>query len=53
MKMPGRMGGDKCTVQNLKIVKIDAEKKVIIVRGAIPGPRNCTVIVRSAVKKAK
>ena len=53
VKMPGRMGGDKCTVQNLKIVKIDAEKKVIIVRGAVPGPRNCTVIVRSAVKKAK
>lgn len=53
VKMPGRMGGDTCTVQNLKVVGIDKEKNVILVRGAIPGPKNCTVIVKSAVKKAK
>jgi large subunit ribosomal protein L3 len=53
VKMPGRMGGERCTVQNLKVVKVDAEKKILVVRGAVPGPRNCTVIVRSAVKKAK
>jgi large subunit ribosomal protein L3 len=53
VKMPGRMGGDTCTQQNLKVVGIDKEKSVILVRGAIPGPRNCTVFVKPAVKKAK
>lgn len=53
IKMPGRMGGEVCTAQNLKVVKIDAEKKVILVRGAVPGHKNCTLIVKSAVKKAK
>ncbi len=52
VKMPGRMGGERCTQQNLRVVKIDLEKQVIIVRGAVPGPKNCTVIVKSAVKKA-
>ncbi|MDR1785627.1 MAG: 50S ribosomal protein L3 [Spirochaetaceae bacterium] len=50
-KMPGRMGGERVTVQNLRIVRIDPELKVILVRGAVPGIRNCTLIVRSAVKK--
>jgi large subunit ribosomal protein L3 len=52
VKMPGRMGGERCTQQNLRVVSIDLEKQVILVRGAIPGPKNCTVIVKSAVKKA-
>jgi large subunit ribosomal protein L3 len=47
------MGGEVCTAQNLKVIKIDAEKKVIMVRGAVPGHKNCTLIVKSAVKKAK
>ena len=51
IKMPGRMGSERVTVQNLKIVKIDPELKVIMVRGAVPGVKNCTLIVRSAVKK--
>jgi large subunit ribosomal protein L3 len=46
------MGGEKCTQQNLRIVKIDPENQVILVRGAVPGPKNCTVIVKTAVKKA-
>ncbi len=53
VKMPGRMGGERCTQQNLRVVKVDAENQVILVRGAVPGPRNCTVIVKTAVKKAK
>ena len=51
VKMPGRMGFDRVTVQNLKIVKIDPELKVIMVRGAVPGIKNCTLIIKSAVKK--
>lgn len=52
VKMPGRMGRERVTVMNLKVVKIDAEKGCIFVRGAIPGPRNCDVLVRNAVKKS-
>jgi large subunit ribosomal protein L3 len=50
-KMPGRMGGEKTTVQNLRVVKIDAEKKVLMVKGAIPGPRQSVVIVKKSKKK--
>jgi large subunit ribosomal protein L3 len=53
VKMPGRMGGETCTIQNLRLVKVDAEKGILIVRGAVPGPKNCTVLVSSAVKKAR
>ena len=51
VKMPGRMGFDRVTVQNLKIVKIDPELKVIMVRGAVRGVKDCTLIIKSAVKK--
>lgn len=51
VKMPGHMGFDRVTVQNLKIVKVDPELKVLMVRGAVPGTRNCTLIVKAAVKK--
>ncbi len=50
-KMPGRMGSDKVIVQNLRVVRVDADKKVILVKGAIPGPRGSSVIVREAKKK--
>ena len=50
-KMPGRMGRERVTVQNLRVQKIDPELKVVMVRGSVPGKRNCTVIVKSAVKK--
>lgn len=52
-KLPGHMGNDRVTVQNLKVIKIDVENGYMLVRGAIPGPRNCMVVVSSAVKKAK
>ncbi len=50
-KMPGRMGGEKCTTQNLRIIKVDSEKQVIMVCGAVPGPRHSLVIVKMAKKK--
>lgn len=52
-KLPGHMGNARVTVQNLKVIKIDVENGYMLVRGAIPGPRNCMVVVGSAVKKAK
>ncbi|RKX92399.1 MAG: 50S ribosomal protein L3, partial [Spirochaetes bacterium] len=50
-KMPGRMGGVRTSVQNLRIVKIDEEKQVLMVKGAVPGPRDGMVIVKKAKKK--
>ena len=50
-KMPGHMGDETVTVQNLQIVKIDAESNLLYVRGAIPGGKNAVVVVRDSVKK--
>lgn len=49
-KMPGRMGGNFRTVQNLEVVKIDAEKNLILIKGSIPGSRGGLVTVRTAIK---
>jgi large subunit ribosomal protein L3 len=51
VKLPGRMGREKVTVLNLKLVKVDLEKGVVLIRGALPGPRNCDLLVRKAIKK--
>jgi len=48
--MPGRMGGKKVTIQNLEIVKVEADKNLILVKGAVPGPKKCLVTLREAVK---
>ena len=48
--MPGHMGSEKRTVQNLRVVKIIADKNLILVKGAIPGANGDDVIVRSAIK---
>ena len=50
-KMPGHMGFERVTVQNLKVVKVDPELKVLMVKGAVPGVKNSTLIVKAAVKK--
>mgnify|MGYP006276244373 FL=1 len=42
-KMPGRMGNEKTTVHNLKVMKVDTEKKVILVKGSVPGPKKSLV----------
>lgn len=52
MRMAGRMGGDRTTVQNLLVHAVDAEKGLILVKGAIPGAKGRLVFVRSAVKGA-
>ncbi len=49
-KLPGRMGGLKVTVQNLEIVKVDTERNLILVKGAIPGAKKSLVTIKSAVK---
>jgi len=46
MRMAGRMGGKNVTVQNLNVVKIDNEENLLIVKGAVPGPKNSYVIIR-------
>lgn len=50
-KMPGRMGADLTTVQNLKLVKIDKDQKVVLVKGAVPGAKNSFVLITKAKKK--
>lgn len=42
-KMPGRMGHDKTTIHNLEVVKVDTEKKVVLVKGSVPGPKKSIV----------
>lgn len=49
-KMPGHMGSRNRTVQNLRVVQVDAEKNLILVRGAVPGANGDTVLVRAAKK---
>ena len=48
--MPGHMGSERVTVQNLDVVKVDAENNLIAIKGAVPGPNGGLIIVRSAVK---
>ena len=48
--LPGRMGGEQITVQNLEIVKVDAERNLLLVKGNVPGARKSLVTVKSAVK---
>ncbi len=51
--LPGRMGGETTTLQNLEIVKVDAERNVILVKGNVPGPKKGYVTIQSALKAAK
>jgi len=51
MRMAGHMGVQRCTTSNLKIVRVDADRGLILVKGAIPGPKNGLVVVRTAAKK--
>ncbi|HPR64727.1 MAG TPA: 50S ribosomal protein L3 [Thermoanaerobaculia bacterium] len=50
MRMGGRMGNERVTVKNLKIVKVDVENNLIFIRGAVPGPRRGYVFVKSSLK---
>ena len=51
-KMPGHMGTDRVTIQNLVVAKIDAENNLIAVKGAVPGPRGGLIIITNSIKKA-
>lgn len=53
MKMAGRMGNERVTVQNLELVRVDAERNLLLVKGAIPGPKGGLVVVQEAVKASK
>ncbi len=52
-KLAGHMGSVKVTVQNLEVVRVDADKNLILVKGAIPGPKGSIVTIKEAVKSSK
>ena len=52
LRMAGRMGGDRQTTQNLKVAGVDVEKGLLLLKGAIPGPKGGLVLVTTAVKDA-
>ena len=52
-KMPGHMGSKKITIQNLEVVRVDAEKNLLLVKGAVPGPKKSLVTIKETVKSAK
>lgn len=47
---PGQLGGDNCTVQNLEVVRVDAERNLILIKGAIPGSKQSLVLVKESRK---
>ena len=49
-KMPGQMGNKKITVQNLEVVRVDAENNLLLVKGSVPGPKKCLVTIKETVK---
>lgn len=50
-KLPGHMGNELSTIQNLEVVKVDLENNVILIKGSVPGPKKSLVMIRTAVKK--
>ena len=48
--MPGHYGVEKVTIQNLSVVKVDAERSLLLVRGAVPGPKEGLLLIRNAIK---
>ncbi len=52
-KLPGRMGGQKVTVQRLTVVRVDDARSLILVKGAIPGPKGSFVVIKNTVKPSK
>lgn len=49
-KLPGRMGGDRVTTQNLLVVSVDREQDLLLVRGSVPGPTGARVLIRESAK---
>ena len=51
-KMAGHMGATKVTIQNLKVVEVDTENSLLIIKGSVPGKKNSTIIVKDSIKKS-
>lgn len=51
LKSPGQYGHEQVTIQNLEVVKVDAERNILLIRGAVPGPKGSLITVKSTVKK--
>ena len=51
--MPGHMGSKRITIQNLEVVRVDVENNVILVKGAVPGPKKSLVTLKETVKASK
>ncbi|WP_303862315.1 50S ribosomal protein L3 [Alkalibaculum bacchi] len=52
-KLPGQMGNEKVTVQNLEVVRVDADRNLLLVKGAVPGIRGSVVTIKDSVKSSK
>ena len=52
-KMPGQMGNKRITIQNLEVVRVDAENNLLLIKGSVPGPKKCLVTVKETVKAEK
>ena len=52
-KLPGRMGGAKVTVQRLSVVRVDADRNLILIKGAIPGAKGSFVVIKNTIKPKK
>lgn len=50
LPMAGRMGGERVTVQNLEVVKVNAERNILVIQGSVPGPSNGILMIRKAIK---
>ena len=52
-RMPGQMGNKKVTIQNLEVVRVDAENNLLLVKGAVPGPKKSMISIKETVKSGK
>jgi large subunit ribosomal protein L3 len=52
-KLPGHMGNEKITIQNLDVVRIDTDRNLLLVKGAVPGPKGSYVIIKDSIKARK
>ena len=52
-RMPGHMGAKQITIQNLEIVRVDAENNLLLVKGSVPGPKKALITIKETVKSAK
>ena len=49
--MPGQYGQERVTIQNLTVVRVDAERNLLLIKGGVPGARGTLLLIRDAVKK--